>query len=94
MKPIALIIFKRTPTVKNYFFIFSDKSVILRTVCLYDENENTDGETIVYQRFGKKLAQRKDIHISHETICAMNFISNYEFNVPEGMLQYGKMGKL
>lgn len=97
MNPIAKIIFRRNKYIKNYLFVFPDKSIVIRTMALYDEGEDdnmTFGD-IMYSRFGKKLIQRKDFHISAETIGVLNHLANeYKFDVPEGMFQYGKITKV
>ncbi len=97
MKPIAQVIYRKSKTVKNYLFVFPDKSIVIRNLLLVDEKDNDTLEfgDSMYIRFGKKLIQRKDFHISAETISVMNHLANeYKFDVPEGTIQYGKITKI
>lgn len=93
MNPIAKVIFRKSPTVKNYLFVHSDKSIILRTFVIEDKTEKlSNNEKIVASKFGKTLIQRNDVHISAVTIGVMNHLANeYKFDVPEGFIQCGKI---
>ncbi len=96
MNPIAQVIFKRTPDIKNYLFVFPDKSIVVRSLILLNKVEKVSGgDKIIARKFGKILIQRKDLHVSQETIGAMNYLANvYDFNIQEGFIQTGKMGRL
>ncbi len=94
MKAIAKLIFKKSPTVKNYLFVFPDKSIIIRTLILIPEDElhihYELGDTLLITRFGKSLIQQSDRQISRDTINAMYYLSNvHAFDVPEGAMQTG-----
>ena len=73
MSPKAFYIHRPFENVKNYFLVYEDR-VSVRTIIMFDENEDSGEDNIIYRKFGKKLGIRYALY-SFETIRVMNEIA-------------------
>lgn len=95
MELIARVTFKKSPTVKNYLFVFDDKTICIRTLVLADENDTDNTENVICHKFGKKLIQRPDFFLSKETLEAMyELIFVHEIKGTKGFIEYVKITKI
>ena len=95
MELIARVTFKKSPTVKNYLFVFDNKAICIRSLLLVDENDTDNTENVLCRKFGKKLIQRPDFFLSKETLEAMyELIFVHKLKVKKGIIEYGKISKI
>ena len=95
MELIARVTFKKSPTVKNYLFVFDNKAICIRSLLLVDDNDTDNTENVICHKFGKKLIQRPDFFLSKETLEAMyELIFVHKLKVKKGIIEYGKISKI